>query len=260
MLELCKKIQKPSEKRIDGGYMEQEAELSTCAICSKELYTYQGHEDVTPEDFICTVRISDDPDRKMDYIVRSLVTAMVRGGVYFLDGIAKIRSRALAPLESLLDERRYIDSDILGERIDAHPGFRFIAATNPSDMEVNQLPDFIIDRMDPVIPFGCPNREEIDRIVHRRYRILGENGTLLVDQFWKLWREKNGAKPPTPRDSIDIFGYALKLANYKTVKHTRPLILETDGSPLPIKEEDLEKAFDIFFKKQERSQQCRLCR
>jgi len=31
MLELCKKIQKPSEKRIDGGYMEQEAELSTCA-------------------------------------------------------------------------------------------------------------------------------------------------------------------------------------------------------------------------------------
>ena len=51
-----------------------------CAkICGKELYIFQGHEDVTAEDFACTVRFSDDPDRKVDYVLSSLTTAMIRG-------------------------------------------------------------------------------------------------------------------------------------------------------------------------------------
>src|SRR3989337_3288926 len=107
-----------------------------CArIWSKELYIIQGHEDVSAEDLICTVRFSDDPNKKMDYIVSPLVTAMVRGAICFIDEIAKIRLRALAPLASVFDERRYIDSNILGERIYAQPGFRFIAAPNPVALE-----------------------------------------------------------------------------------------------------------------------------
>jgi hypothetical protein len=85
-------------------------------IRGQDLYIFQGHEDVTAEDLICAVRFSDDPRKKMDYILSPLVSAAVRGAVCFVDEIAKIRTRALAPLASLLDERRYIDSTLLGER------------------------------------------------------------------------------------------------------------------------------------------------
>ena len=45
------------------------------------LYIFQGHEDVGAEDLVCAVRFSDDPNKKMDYIVSELVTAMLRGGM-----------------------------------------------------------------------------------------------------------------------------------------------------------------------------------
>ncbi|MFO7614738.1 MAG: AAA family ATPase [Bacteroidales bacterium] len=76
----------------------------------KDLYIFQGHEDVTAEDLACAVRFSDNPDRKMDYVLSPLVTAMALGQICFIDEIAKIRPRALALLVSVLDERRYIDS------------------------------------------------------------------------------------------------------------------------------------------------------
>lgn len=218
-----------------------------CAkLCSKELYIYQGHEDVSAEDLICAVRFSDDPDRKMDYIVSPIVTAMLKGAVCFIDEIAKIRPRALAPLASLLDERRYIDSALLGERIYAHPGFRFIAATNTADLEGNMLPDFIRSRMRPIIYVGYPEREEIEGIIRSRFQSLHNNGQFLLESFWKLWREKHGDKPPTPRDSIYIFAYALNLADYEVIKDNHPYILEGNGNSPCIKEEHLEQAFDAF--------------
>ena len=77
-------------------------------ICASELYIFQGHEDITAEDLFGSVRISDDREQQMDYIMSPLVTAMIRGGICFIDEIGKIRARALAPLASLLDERRYL--------------------------------------------------------------------------------------------------------------------------------------------------------
>jgi len=122
----------------------------------KELFIFQGHEDVTAEDLACAVRFSDDINRKMDYVVSPLVTAMLVGGICFIDEIAKIRPRALALLVSVLDERRYIDSTLLGERVEAKPGFRFVAATNTADLEGNALPEFLKSRMRPVISVGYP--------------------------------------------------------------------------------------------------------
>jgi len=218
-----------------------------CAgICSKELYIIQGHEDVSAEDLICTVRFSDDPNKKMDYIVSPLVTAMVRGAVCFIDEIAKIRLRALAPLASVLDERRYIDSNILGERIYAQPGFRFIAATNTVDLESGLLPDFIRSRMRPVIKVGHPLREEIDMIVKSQFHALQRNGNSLLDKFWELWGARYKDKPPTPRDSIHIFGFALNLANFEGIKDVRPYVLECSSNESKIKAGHLEQAFDAF--------------
>lgn len=221
---------------------------------AKELYISQGHEDVSAEDLICTVRFSDDPGKKMDYILSPLATAMIRGGIGFIDEIAKIRHRALAPLVSLLDERRYIDSNLLGERVYAHPGFRFIAATNPSDMEGELLPDFIRSRMRPVITIGYPSREEINKMIQKRYRLLSGESTPLLARFWDLWKEKNRDKPPTPRDSIYLFGYALNLADYEVLGPAGPSASgKSSSSSIPGKKH-LEAAFEIFYG--ERSHSC----
>jgi MoxR-like ATPase len=230
----------------DPGLGKNRIVYECARMCSRELFIYQGHEDVTAEDLICAVRFSDDPGKKMDYIVSPLVTAMLRGAICFIDEIAKIRPRALAPLASVLDERRYIDSTLLGERIYASPGFRFIAATNTTDLEGNMLPDFIKSRMRPVINVGYPGQDEIEGIIRSRFQAMHNNGKPLLDLFWKLWREKHGERPPTPRDSIYIFGYALNIADFQAIENERPVFLESSDNSVTLIAEHLEQAFEAF--------------
>jgi MoxR-like ATPase len=183
----------------------------------KELYIFQGHEDVTAEDLACAVRFSDDLERKMDYVASPLVTAMIRGGICFIDEIAKIRPRALALLVSVLDERRYIDSTLLGERVQAHEGFRFIAATNTADLEGNAMPEFLRSRMRPLIPVGYPAREEIDSIVRSLHPRLGAQAGSLLDIFWLEWERSGSKSPPSPRDAIYAFNLAISLADFESI-------------------------------------------
>jgi MoxR-like ATPase len=218
-----------------------------CArMCMKKLYIFQGHEDITAEDLVCAIRFSDDPDKKMDYIVSPVVTAMITGNICFIDEIAKIRPRALAPLASLLDERRYIDSTLLGERVYAHSGFRLIAATNTADLHGDFLPDFIRSRMRPVINIGYPGQDEIDCMVESRYNASRSNATELLEIYWALWREKNGAVPPTPRDTIYIFGFALKLADFERFGEGGYCLLESHDDASLINEKHIREAFDAF--------------
>lgn len=213
-------------------------------LCAKDLYIYQGHQDVSAEDLICAVRFSDDPDKKMDYILSPLATAMLKGAVCFIDEIGKIGSRALAPLASLLDERRYVDSNLLGERIHAHPGFRFIAATNISDLEGDTLPDFIRSRLRPVIDVGYPSSKEIEGIVRSCFISLNNNGKPLFNRFWSNWKKAFGEKPPTPRDAKYIFGLALNIADFEGAS-ARPYNLESNASAA-LSPEHIEQAFKAF--------------
>jgi MoxR-like ATPase len=174
-----------------------------------DLYIFQGHEDVTAEDMACTVRFSDEPGRTMDYVVSPLVTAMHRGGICFIDEIGKIRPRALALLASVLDERRYIDSTLLGERVHAHPRFRFIAATNTG--EINALPEFVRSRLRPVIDVGFPSKEEIDQIIARQSPSEPDLEKLL-QTFWDLFASIK--RPPSPRDALHLFALAASLRDY----------------------------------------------
>jgi MoxR-like ATPase len=223
-------------------------ELARCT--GKELYLFQGHEDVTAEDLACAVRFSDDPQRKMDYLLSPLATAMVRGAICFIDEIGKFRSRALAPLVSVLDERRYLDSNLLGERIAAQPGFRFVAATNTVDLAGNALPEFIRSRLRPQIQMGFPPREEIDRIVRSRFPRLNrpERGSdSLQNHFWRLWRKERGDVPPSPRDTLFLFGLTLNLADAEAGSAERRFPLEEGlpcATPTPL---HLEAAFRQLF-------------
>lgn len=219
----------------------------------KPLFIFQGHEDVTAEDLACAVRFSDDPHRKMDYVASPLVTAMLQGGICFIDEIAKIRPRALALLVSVLDERRYIDSTLLGERVVAHPGFRFIAATNTADLEGNALPEFLRSRMRPVIPVGYPTRQEIDAIIRTLYPKLDQAAELL-EVFWKQWERAGRGAPPTPRDAIHVFNLALSLADFESLgglaafadRHKSPS-LNRESPTGTVSRQHLETAFQEMF-------------
>ncbi len=210
----------------DPGLGKNRIVYECAGLCSKDLYIFQGHEEITADDLVCSVRFSDDPAKKMDYILSPIVTGMIRGGIVFLDEIAKIRPRALAPLVSLLDERRYLDSTILGERIYAHPGFRFIAATNSSDLDGGQFPEFIHSRLCPTIRVGLPCREELEKILRSHIPGLSNNGHELMRQFWDCWKTYHGDRLPTPRESLQIFAFAFQLANYEQAIQVKPYALE----------------------------------
>lgn len=215
-------------------------------LCRQDLYILQGTEDVSGEDLICITRLSDDPDKKIDYILSPLATAMVRGSVFYLDELGKIRHKALAPLASLLEERGYIDSVVLGERIEARPGFRFIAASNPSDFEREVLPSFMRSRVRPVIKMGNLNRQEIEQIIRSRYRLLLEDGKVIYKRFWDLWNEKKKTQMLNPRDSLQIVGHAIQLAHVRDWRSNPADYLEYKGISFPIRKEHLEAAFQVI--------------
>jgi MoxR-like ATPase len=221
---------------------------------ARDLYIFQGHEDVTAEDLACAVRFSDTAETKMDYLISPLVTAMQSGGICFIDEIAKIRPRALALLVSVLDERRYIDSSLLAERVIAHPGFRFIAATNTG--EVNALPEFIRSRMRPVIQIGYPCKTEIDMIVDHQFPGLKERLPKLLDNFWSLWAENRGdGPPPSPRDAIHLFGLASSISDFNRLDDNNLFTGSGPTNPYPlysatapdVESEHLEQAFNELF-------------
>jgi MoxR-like ATPase len=198
----------------DPGVGKNRIVYELARFTGRDLYLFQGHEDVTAEDLACSVRFSDDTSNLMEYVLSPLVCAMLKGGIFFLDEIGKIRPRALALLVSVLDERRYIDSTLLSERVLAHPGFRFIAATNTG--EVGMLPEFIRSRMRPVIKIGYPPREEIEEIIKLKFDSRMENLNALVERFWYLWDKKSASGTPlTPRDAIAVFSMASSISDFE---------------------------------------------
>lgn len=222
---------------------------------NRELFIAQGHEDITSEDLACTVRFSDDGANMMEYVISPLVSAMLSGGIFFLDEIGKIRPRALALLVSVLDERRYIDSSLLAERVYAHPGFRFIAATNTG--EIGMLPEFIKSRMRPVIKIGFPERQEIEAIIHLQFKSRMENLSSLVEKFWYLWDQKELEKKTlTPRDALAIFSMAASISDFQS-RHGHEKLreenkagkfaLDTSNVPVFVTEKHLEKALLELF-------------
>ena len=225
----------------------------------RDLYILQGHEDVTAEDFACGVRLSgENGEKTISYILSPLATAMLEGGVCFIDEIGKIRPRALAMLVSVLDERRYLDSTLLGERIPASFGFRFIAATNSN--ELHSLPEFIRSRMCPTITVQIPKREEINMIIGKHFPESSGYLKNLLDAFWSLWREHTeSGNRPTPREAVHVFALASNLSDLEfQEKNTLELkrcgveasrIDERKKHPIQIRQTHIEDAFVQLFPK-----------
>jgi MoxR-like ATPase len=148
-------------------------------------------------------------------VASPLTAAAVRGGIAFFDEAAKAPARAMAPLASLLDNRRTLTSVLAGFTIRAHPSFRFCAATNDTDAATGGLPAFLDERLRPSFRVDYPSAEQSVVIALGRTEIIDE---ALMDEFrrWAL-RQTN----LSPRRAIALLGFAARLANYPQ-NGTRP--------------------------------------
>jgi len=170
------------------------------------LYIFQGHADVSADELACSVRFSDEPKGGMDYVLSNLTSGLMQeNAIVYIDEIGKIGEKALSILVSVMDERRYMDSQLLGERVHARPGFRLIAATNTG--EVRNLPEYLQSRMRPVINIGPPPKEEYEQIVDQHIRQEPKREELLRS-FWGLW--KASKRQPSPREANHHFSLAVK--------------------------------------------------
>lgn len=191
-----------------------------------DLYVCQGYENITAEELACSLMTAEEGNGKIDYLISQLATAMHFGGICFIDEIGKFPGKALALLASVLDDRRYIDLDLIGERIHAHRNFRFIAATNDEDIEI--LPDFVRSRLFPVIRVEKPVPELINEMVSRQYAAQQEQTGNLLRLFWNKWEEYNPEGDfPSPRDVISVFSLASKLSDFDELAIQEQLITKS---------------------------------
>jgi MoxR-like ATPase len=211
-------------------------------VTGKPLYLITSNDGITPEDLACFVRPRDRNSSEFDYLLSPLATAMIKGGIYFIDEIGKICHKALAVLASVLDERRYLESNLLGERIEAHPGFRFVAATNNSDLVNQALPEFMVSRLKPVIRFKYPPREELLSMVQERPMKNRPDSVPLFDRFIQL-AETKGMKV-SPRDALQTFGMAINLADYE-VAASQPVFSLEAPAPGNVHFRHIEQAFEL---------------
>ncbi len=233
------------------GVGKNEIAYEMARLQGKKLYILQGHDEVGVDDLACGCRVSDDVQKQVDYIASPLVSAMHEGEICFIDEIAKIRPRALALLVSVLDSRRYIDSNLLGERIYAKPGFRFLAATNTADLAANTMPEFLGSRLQPVIEISYPPRAEMSQILRTRFPRFGERLEELIACFWSLWRERDANKLPAPRDVLYVFSLAGNLAALGKNGDSRSVPREEEELPRPVRHistHHLQQAFRQIFR------------
>lgn len=263
-MEHAKRLITAAWMRSDGNHLELHPFLigapgvgKTHVCCEmarqsgRDLYIIQGHEDITAEDIACTVRFSDDPDARMEYVASPLVTSMLLGQVCLIDELGKLRPKALASLASVLDYRGYVDSILLGARVEAHPGFRFCASTNTADMAGNAVPEFILSRLLPRISVGYPRREQVEKIIARRFTELKDVGALF-GMFWDdLWFRHPGSEPPTPRQTIQVFALAANLAACEALGPAKARRTLRGNGTTSVEARHLELAFAQIFNNQE---------
>ena len=220
-----------------------------------DLYVCQGYENITAEELACSLLPSDEGNGRIDFMISSLATAMLKGGICFIDEIGKFPGKALSLLASVLDDRRYLDLDLIGERIHAHPQFRFVAATNSEDLD--GLPDFVRSRLFPCIAVDKPEKEMINTIIVHQYPEQQKSMKQLLNSFWGLWDTvAKDWDAPSPRDILQIFSLAEKLTRFDEQNHTaarerkeRPILRplpETGPKNAGIRVEHIKQALHQF--------------
>ena len=171
-------------------------------ILKKDLYIINGHEELGPEDIACSATMTSK--NTIEYVASPLFAAMLRGGIFFFDEIAKAPTSALDPLASVLDERRTLSSVLAGIHLKANDDFLFCAALNQDEEEGIGLPAFIDERTRPAIYVGYPTATELEAILKAQLPMLGK---LWIEVFVLQFKDKEFS----PRTAINLLSYAFRL-------------------------------------------------
>lgn len=173
----------------------------------KQLWILQGHDDLAPEDLACTPRIADNG--RIEYVGSPLLAAMIQGGICFFDEIGKVPGRALSLLASVLDDRRTLTSVLAGFTVTASPDFRFVAAMNESDDVAGGLPEYLDERLRPVLRLDHPPVTETLAIV-RSAVPYAEEVLLEAVRKWLVSREAESVRV-SPRQALTLLSFASRL-------------------------------------------------
>ncbi|MHA2169573.1 MAG: AAA family ATPase [Candidatus Kariarchaeaceae archaeon] len=198
----------PLTPRITGtpGVGKTTMAYATAKALGKSCYFFQATLDTRPEDLIVTPVVAEG--QKIKYVASPLVSAMITGGTLILDEGNRMSEKSWASLAPLLDQRRYVESQIAGITINAHPNFR-MAVTMNTDASTFELPEYILSRLQPVIELDFPNAEEERAILRYTVPFAPDELVDLVVAFLQV--AHNDAQPYTIRAGIQVVQYTLKL-------------------------------------------------
>jgi MoxR-like ATPase len=180
-----------------------------CAVGNKlgrDVYIFQCTMDTRPEDLVITPVLTED--KRIEYRASAVVTAMIRGGIVLLDEGNRMPERSWASLAPLMDDRRYIESEVAALKIHAHEDFRLCVTMN-TDASVYELPGYIQSRLKPKIEIVSPPWEIQERIV--RAKCPGVDEKLLLSALKTLKTRLGQGLGDSTRDMLTFAQYAQKL-------------------------------------------------
>jgi hypothetical protein len=137
--------------------------------------------------------------------------------------------RSWASLAPLMDDRRYIESEVAALKIQAHPNFRLCVTMN-ADASVYELPGYIQSRLKPKIEIVSPPWEMQEQIVRAKCPQVEDD--LLKQVLVELKKRAGKGLRDSTRDMLTFAQYAQKLRNggtAKPLKYARAQVLEKAG-------------------------------
>ncbi len=181
-----------------------------CAVGNKigrGVYIFQCTMDTRPEDLIITPVLTGD--KTIEYRASAVVTAMIRGAIVLLDEGNRMPERSWASLAPLMDDRRYVESEVAAIKVGAHKDFRLCVTMN-SDASVYELPGYIQSRLKPKIEIVSPPWEMQEKIVRAKCAQVGED--LLLKVLAELKERLGRGLRDSTRDMLTFAQYAQKLS------------------------------------------------
>lgn len=202
-----------------------------CAVgrrTGRDVYIFQCTMDTRPEDLVVTPVLTED--RQIEYRASAVVTAMIRGGVVLLDEANRMPERSWASLAPLMDERRYVESEVTSLKVRAHRDFRLCVTMN-ADASVYELPGYIQSRLKPKIEIVSPPWKMQQKIVRTKCRGVDED--LLKEALADLKDRLGKGLRDSTRDMLTFAQYAQKLRKSEIpepLRLAREQVLEKAGA------------------------------